>query len=121
MFTQHQIDCLIESLIERRMSGVHKNHIALAHRGTRQSAETKAKISKSLAGRESNHSGKKHTAGAKNLIGTARGHADRIQGRRWIVNSKEKTYRRKSAPDGFKVGKRQYNESFKTFKQFIQD
>jgi hypothetical protein len=103
------------------MSGVHKNHIALAHRGTRQSAETKAKISKSLAGRESNHSGKKHTPGAKNRIGTARGHADRIKGKRWIVNSKEKTYRRKSAPDGFKVGQRQYNEQFKSFKQFIED
>jgi len=121
MHKQSLSEAIAELVNERAMKGLHKSAIARAHRGTRQSADTKAKISKSLAGRESNHSGKKHTAGAKNRIGTARGHADRIKGKRWIVNSKEKTYRRKSAPDGFKVGQRQYNEQFKSFKQFIED
>ena len=95
---------------ERVMSALHKNAIARAHRGTRQSPDTKKKISKSLEGRPSNFSGKKHTPGTKTTIGVKRGHRNPIGNKRWIVNSKEKTYRKSGAPEGFKLGQRHYRD-----------
>lgn len=93
------------------MSTYHKEKIAFAHRGNRQSAVTKAKISKSMKGK-SNFEGKHHTDHAKDVIGAKRGSDDRIKGRRWIVNSSGKTYRRYHAPGDFKLGKRKFYESF---------
>ena len=91
------------------MSGLHKAAIASAHRGSRHDAETKSKISSSMAGR-ANHAGKKHSTDSKDRIRHERGHDDRIDGARWIVNRSDKTYRRHSAPDGYKMGQRRFNE-----------
>lgn len=46
------------------------------------SMETRRKISKSMKGR-SNFKGKHHTPDSKDKISKARGHADRIKGRKW--------------------------------------
>lgn len=107
------IDHLL-SLTERTMSPYHKEKIAAAHRGKRQSYYTRRKISRSMDGK-SNFAGKKHTSHAKNLIGAKRGSDDRIRGRRWIVNSSNKTYRRYQAPGGYKIGRRKFTESFIDF------
>ena len=114
MHKQSLSEAIAELVNERAMKGLHKSAIARAHRGTRQSADTKAKISKSLSGQPSNHTGKKHTPGTKNVISVKRGHRDPIGNKRWIVNSREKTYRRAGAPEGFKLGHRRY-ESFIEF------
>ena len=114
MRKQSLSESIAELVNERAMKGLHKSAIARAHRGTRQSAETKSKISKSMAGKPSNHTGKKHTPGTKNIISAKRGHRDPIGNKRWIVNSKEKTYRKAGAPEGFKLGHRRY-ESFVEF------
>lgn len=103
-------EAIIELVNERVMSGRHKAAIARAHRGKTQSSDTKAKISKSLAGQSSNHAGRKHTPGTKNTISAKRGHRDPIGNKRWIVNSKEKTYRRSGAPEGFKLGHRRFSD-----------
>jgi len=111
-------------LNERSMSGTHKNHIALAHRGSHQSASTKQKISSSLAGRESNHKGKKQSTAARNDIANARGTRDPIGNKAWVVNSDNKTYRKTRTPVGFRKHKRHYSESavsIKSFKQFISE
>lgn len=106
---------------KKRLSGTHKNHIALAHRGSKQSAHTKAKISSSLAGRESNHKGKKQSTSARNDIANARGTRDPIGNKAWVVNRDNKTYRKERTPVGFKAHKRTYSEavSIKSFKEFI--
>jgi len=109
---------LNEYLVEK-MSGMHKFAIAQAHRGSHMDPKTKAKISKSMAG-HSNFQGKKHSTDEKDRIRHARGHDDRIQGKRWIVNAGEKTYRRISAPNGFKVGQRNWvKEERMTFKDYF--
>lgn len=116
-FLKIQDDGSLRIVSERAMSPYHKEKIAFAHRGNKQSASTKKKISKSMAGK-SNFKGKKHTAHAKDVIGAKRGSDDRIRGRRWIVNSSNKTYRRYHAPGGYKIGRRKFSESM-TFKDFI--
>jgi len=109
---------LNEYLVEK-MSGIHKFAIAQAHRGSHMDPKTKAKISKTMAG-HSNFQGKKHSTDEKDRIRHARGHDDRIQGKRWIVNAGEKTYRRISAPNGFKVGQRNWvKEERMTFKEYL--
>ena len=111
-------------LNERSMSGLHKNHIALAHRGSHQSASTKQKISSSLAGKASNHKGKKQSTAARNDIANARGTRDPIGNKAWVVNSDNKTYRKTKTPVGFKKHKRTYSEqavSIKSFKSFISE
>ena len=111
-------------LNERSMSGTHKNHIALAHRGSHQSAQTKSKISSSLAGKPSNHKGKKQSTAAKNDIANARGTRDPIGNKSWVVNSDNKTYRKEKTPVGFKKHKRTYSEQavpIKSFKSFISE
>ena len=92
------------------MTGLHKAAIAQARRGRHQSASTKAKISKSMAGK-TNHAGSTHTEKSKDRIRHKRGHDDRIDGKRWIVNSRDKTYRRNNAPEGFKIGQRKFAEA----------
>ena len=91
------------------MTGLHKAAIASAHRGTRHDAETKSKISSSMSDKK-NHLGKKHSTASKDRIRHTRGHDDRIDGASWIVNRSDKTYRRHSAPDGYKIGQRKFNE-----------
>jgi len=98
-----------KTLREYRMTGLHKAAIASAHRGSRHDAETKSKISSSMSGK-ANHLGKKHSTASKDRIRHSRGHDDRIDGARWIVNRSDKTYRRDNAPDGYKIGKRKFNE-----------
>ena len=98
-----------KNLREYRMTGLHKAAIASAHRGSRHDAETKSKISSSMSGK-ANHLGKKHSTDSKDRIRHSRGHDDRIDGARWIVNRSDKTYRRDNAPDGYKIGKRRFNE-----------
>lgn len=110
----------LASLDERSMSPYHKEKIAAAHRGNRQSAQTKKKISRSMEGK-SNFEGKKHTDHARDVIGAKRGSDDRIRGRRWIVNRADKTYRRYHAPGGYKIGRRKYEESICSFKDFFLD
>ena len=114
MHKQTLSEAIAELVNERAMSGAHKAAIARAHRGSKHNSETKSKISKSMAGKPSNHTGKKHTPGTKNTISAKRGHRDPIGNKRWIVNSKEKTYRKAGAPEGFKLGHRRY-ESFIEF------
>ena len=104
--------------IQEKMSGLHKAAIASAHRGTHQSPDTKKKISKSLSGERSNHSGKKHDDEAKNRISNARGHYDPIKGKAWVVNSDNTTYRKDNAPQGYKLHKRKYEEML-TLKDFL--
>lgn len=94
---------------ERSMSPYHKQAIARARRGDRHSSETKAKISKSMAGKK-NHKGKKHSEGAKDRISIGRGSYDPIQGKSWIVNRRNKTYRRYHAPIGFKQHQRKFDK-----------
>ena len=91
------------------MTGLHKAAIASAHRGSRHDAETKSKISSSMSDKK-NHLGKKHSSASKDRIRHTRGHDDRIDGARWIVNRSDKTYRRHQAPDGYKIGQRKFNE-----------
>ena len=98
-----------KTLKEYRMTGLHKAAIASAHRGSRHNAETKSKISSSMSGK-ANHAGKKHSTASKDRIRHQRGHDDRIDGASWIVNRSDKTYRRHSAPDGYKIGQRKFNE-----------
>jgi hypothetical protein len=97
------------TLREYRMTGLHKAAIASAHRGTRHNAVTRSKISSSMSDKK-NHLGKKHSTASKDRIRHERGHDDRIDGARWIVNRSDKTYRRHNAPDGYKVGQRKFNE-----------
>jgi len=111
---KQSLEQAIAELVERAMSGAHKAAIGRAHRGSKQSSNTKSKISKSMAGKPSNHTGKAHTPGTKNIISAKRGHRNPIGNKRWIVNSKDKTYRRAGAPEGFKLGHRRY-ESFSEF------
>ena len=98
-----------KTLKEYRMTGLHKAAIASAHRGSRHDAETKSKISSSMSDKK-NHLGKKHSTASKDRIRHQRGHDDRIDGASWIVNRSDKTYRRHSAPDGYKIGQRKFNE-----------
>ena len=98
-----------KTLKEYRMTGLHKAAIASAHRGSRHDAKTKSKISSSMSGK-ANHAGKKHSTASKDRIRHQRGHDDRIDGASWIVNRSDKTYRRHSAPDGYKIGQRKFNE-----------
>ena len=98
-----------KTLREYRMTGLHKAAIASAHRGTRHDSKTIAKISSSMSGK-ANHAGKKHSTASKDRIRHQRGHDDRIDGASWIVNRSDKTYRRHSAPDGYKIGQRKFNE-----------
>ena len=104
----------------QELSSLHKAAIAQAHRGNHQSPSTKEKISKSMQGK-SNFQGKKHTTASKDDIRHERGHDDRIGGRAWIVNRKNKTYRRFSNPDGYKIHKRRFSEgtliSFKDYNE----
>jgi hypothetical protein len=97
------------TLREYRMTGLHKAAIASARRGDRHDAKTKSKISSSMSDKK-NHLGKKHSTASKDRIRHERGHDDRIDGARWIVNRSDKTYRRHNAPDGYKVGQRKFNE-----------
>ena len=106
--------------IQEKMSGLHKAAIAHARRGTRQSPETKKKISNSLSGERSNHAGKKHDDESKNRISNTRGHYDPIKGKSWVVNSDDKTYRKDHAPQGYKKHKRKFNEDLMSFKEFIE-
>ena len=98
-----------KTLKEYRMTGLHKAAIASAHRGSRHDAETKSKISSSMSDKK-NHLGKKHSTASKDRIRHTRGHDDRIDGAKWIVNRSDKTYRRHNAPDGYKIGQRKFNE-----------
>jgi hypothetical protein len=100
---------MYKTLREYRMTGPHKAAIASAHRGTHHDAETRSKISSSMSGR-ANHAGKKHSTDSKDRIRHERGHDDRIDGAKWIVNRSDKTYRRHNAPDGYKIGQRRFNE-----------
>jgi hypothetical protein len=111
---KQSLEQAIAELVERAMSGAHRAAIGRAHRGTTQNSKTKSKISKSLAGKPSNFVGKKHTPGTKNVISAKRGHRNPIGNKRWIVNSKNTTYRKAGAPEGFKLGHRRY-ESFSEF------
>jgi hypothetical protein len=72
-----------------------------------------------MAGK-SNHEGKKHTRLAKSRISIKRGDYDPIGDKRWIVNINGKTYRRKKAPEGYKLGQRNWNEEFIGFAQFLE-
>ena len=98
-----------KNLREYRMTGLHKAAIASAHRGTRHDAVTRSKISSSMSDKK-NHLGKKHSTASKDRIRHERGHDDRIDGAKWIVNRSDKTYRRHNAPDGYKIGQRKFNE-----------
>lgn len=82
-----------------------KEKIAAGHRGNRQSAETKRKIARSMAGK-SNFEGKKHSVASKDRIRHKRGHDDRVEGRRWIVNAGGKTYRRYKKPGSMHFGRK---------------
>jgi hypothetical protein len=55
-----------------------------------------------------NFEGENHSERSKDLIGAKRGSADRIKGRRWVVNRWNKTYRKHSAPNGYKIGQREF-------------
>lgn len=111
--------------MSKTLSSTHKQAIAQAHHGSHMSASTRAKISKSMAGK-SNFEGKSHSTAEKDKIRHSRGHDDRVRGARWIVNRSDKTYRRHSAPNGYKIGQRKFeeghrpfDEEFLSFKQFL--
>ena len=100
---------MYKTLREYRMTGTHKAAIASAHRGSRHDTKTISKISSSMSGKK-NHLGKKHSTDSKDKIRHERGHDDRIKDKRWIVDRSDTTFRRLSAPDGYKLGKRKFNE-----------
>jgi hypothetical protein len=87
------------------MDKLTREKIAAAHRGNRQSAATKKKISRSMAG-QSNFEGKKHSTASRDRIRHKRGHDDRIEGRRWIVNPTGETYRRFKKPGSMHFGRK---------------
>ena len=98
------------------MTPAHRSALAKAHKGKSQSSATKKKISKTMAG-TSNFAGHKHGRLGKERIGVARGHDDRIQGRKWIVKRVSgKTYRKHGLPD---IVRYQYGRSVKTFKEWV--
>lgn len=85
--------------------------------GRAQSLETKKKISASLKGKQSNFSGKKHDKDTKDLIGVKRGHGDRIQDRKWIVNRfTSQTFRKRQTPNQKFV----YGRRVKSFREWIE-
>ena len=94
----------------------HRQAIARARRGSRQSSSTRSKISKSMKGKK-NHLGKTHTKQARDRIAHKRGEYDPIGDKIWIVGRNGKTFRRKHAPEGFKSHKRVYE--FVSFKEFL--
>lgn len=96
------------------MDNFTKEKIAAAHRGKRQSLETKRKISRSMDGK-SNFQGKEHTTASKDRIRHKRGHDDRIDGRKWIVSSGGETYRRFKKPGSMKFGRK-----FKRLKEWLE-
>jgi len=100
------------------MTPSHKAKLATAHRGKTHSSETKRKISNSLSGEKSNFAGKKHSKDSKDIIADKRGHSDRIQGRKWIVNKfTNKTWRKYSTPSQ----KFKYGRTVKEFKEWLED
>lgn len=85
--------------------------------GRAQSHETKRKISASLKGKQSNFSGKKHDKDTKDIIADKRGHGDRIQDRKWIVNRfTSQTFRKRHTPNQ----KFQYGRRVKSFREWIE-
>ena len=94
----------------------HKQKLATAHRGKTHTSATKRKISNALSGKPSNFANKKHEGDTKDIIGDKRGHDDRIQGRKWIVNKfNSKTFRKYSTPSQ----KYEYGRKVKSFKEWL--
>lgn len=92
-----------------------KEKIAAGHRGNRQSAETKRKISRSMAGK-SNFQGKEHTTASRDRIRHKRGHDDRVDGRKWIVAPGGKTFRRFKKPGSMHFGRK-----FRSLKEWLAE
>lgn len=100
-------------MINIHMDQFTKEKIAAGHRGNRQSITTRRKIARSMAGK-SNFAGKEHSVASKDRIRHKRGHDDRVQGRRWIVNPTGKTYRRYKKP-----GTMHFGRKFKSLKEWL--
>lgn len=106
----------MSKLLEYVMTAAHRHALANAHHGKKQSAGTKKKIARSMAGK-TNHT-KAHSKIAKERISSARGHYDPIEGKKWIVTKASgKTYRKKGLPD---TAKYQYGRHVKTFKEWTE-
>jgi hypothetical protein len=98
------------------MKTSHKEKIASAHRGKSHTSATKKKISNALSGEPSNFANKKHNKDTKDIIGDKRGHDDRIEGRKWIVNRfNSKTFRKYSTPDQ----RYQYGRRVKSYREWL--
>jgi hypothetical protein len=95
------------TFLEYTMTAAHKRKIADAHSHSTHTPATKRKIAKSMAGKK-NHQGKRHNETAKRKISLGRGERDPIQGRHWIVNLNNKTYRRHSTPIGWQPHRRKF-------------
>ena len=97
---------VIVPLDERKMSPYHRQALARAHRGNRQSSVVKAKISRSMKG-NTNREGTKQDTAARNRISIKRGDYDPIRGKSWIKSRYTgKTERKYHAPAGFKIHER---------------
>lgn len=103
----HHPSRTMQTFLEYTMTADHKKKIADAHSHTTHTPATKRKIAKSMAGKK-NHEGKTHSETAKRKISLGRGERDPIQGRHWIVNINNKTYRKHSTPIGWQPHRRHY-------------
>lgn len=76
--------------------------------GRKQTAATKAKISKAMKG-HSNFEGKHHTRSAKKELKQERGHDDRVEGRKWRTDKhsgeESRTYK-KGDPERYRWGRK---------------
>lgn len=73
--------------------------LAKGKKGKHRPSAVRRAIARAMAG-HSNFQGKRHSDSAKQRIGDARGHDDRIDGRKWIAQKRTgKTYRKYSLPD----------------------
>ena len=99
------------------MTPSHKHNLSISHKGKTLSSNTKKKISNSLSGKTSNFANKSHSKETKDEITGKRGHDDRIQGRKWIVNRfNSKTFRKYSKPNQ----KFSYGRTVKSFKEWLE-
>ncbi len=103
----HHPSTTMQTFLEYTMTAAHKKKIADAHNLSTHTPATKRKIAKSMAGKK-NHAGKTHSETSKRKISLGRGERDPIQGRHWIVNINNKTYRKHSTPIGWQPHRRRY-------------
>ena len=107
---------------EKRFDDKHRKALSAALRGHSVSSKTRSKISKKMAGK-SNFAGKQHTETSKQHIGDARGHDDRIDGKKWKINRQtDKTSREYGLgnSDTYQWGRVVKHKKVKRFAEWVE-